>query len=451
MSELEQENGVEPGAYYQKELDREEQPVPIFLRENRPDTSGPDTIPIDKYISPDYYRKEVEAVWKKSWQWACRVEQIPEVGDTYVYEVCDLSVVVVRVAPDEIKAYRNVCLHRGRRLCDYNANVSELRCPFHGFSWNLDGSFKFMPTPWDLPHVNKDEFALPEVQTATWAGFVFINFDENAGPLEDTLGVLPDHFKDWDLENRAIIADVSKVMRCNWKVNKEGFLETWHVYATHPQLLASFGAITTQFDVFGPVGRGMAPLMGETPALKRKPTEQERMDALTYQYLAGAEGPRVPEGMRARDYAAQAGRAALKDQIGDKADNFSNAELLDTLAYSVFPNFLLFGGPGVRQMYRWRPWQNRVDMSVMDVVMLAPFEGERPPPAEHRLVGADESWREATELGGLALIEDQDSANLEAVQIGLQGAGHKQVTVARYQESLIRQFHRQLDALMNDG
>jgi len=441
----------EPGAIYQEELDRDPKPVPAFMREVRPDTDGPDTIAIEKYVSPDYYQREVDAVWKRSWQWACRLEQIPDVGDTYVYEVCDLSVVVVRVAPDEIKAFRNVCLHRGRRLCDYGGNVAELRCPFHGFTWNLDGSFKFMPVDWDLPHVDRERFCLPELRTATWGGFVFINFDAGAAPLEQTLGVLPEHFARWDLENRTIIADVSKVMRCNWKVNKEGFLETWHVFATHPQLLASFGAITTQYDVFGPVARGMAPLMGETPALKRKPTEQERMDALTYQYLAGAEGPKVPEGRRARDYAADQGREALRDQIGDRADEYCNAELLDTLAYSVFPNFLLFGGPGVRQMYRWRPWQNRHDMSVMDVVMLAPFKGERPRPAAHRLVGPDESWRVATELGGLALIEDQDSANLEAVQVGLRGAAHDEVTVTKYHESLIRHFHRLLDERMAGG
>ncbi|MGP1354480.1 MAG: aromatic ring-hydroxylating oxygenase subunit alpha [Parasphingopyxis sp.] len=434
-----------PGAHYQKELDREERPIPDFLREIRPDTTGPDTVPIEKYISRDYHEKEIEGVWKKTWQWACREEQIPEAGDTFVYDICGISIVLVRQRSGAIKAFRNVCLHRGRRLCDYNARVSELRCPFHGFAWKLDGDLKTVPTPWDLPHVEREKFSLPEVHVDTWAGFVFVNLDEDPSPLADTLDILPDHFARWDLQDRAIIADVSKIMRCNWKINKEGFLETWHVYATHPQLLASFGAFTSQFDVYDTVGRGMAPLMGDTPALANKPTEQERLNSLTYQYLAGAEGPPVPEGERARDYAATQGRAALKDSIGDKADEYCNSELMDTIAYSVFPNFLLFGGPGVRQMYRWRPYKNRHDMSVMDVVLLAPFDGERPEAAEHRTVGPDESWRVASELGGLALIEDQDATNLEAVQIGLEGASHDEVTLAKYQESLIRHFHRLLD------
>src|SRR5690606_32442576 len=141
----------------------------------------------------------------------------------------------------------------------------------------------------------------------------------------------------------------------------------------------SFGALTSQFDVFGPIGRGMAPLMSDTPSLSRVPTEQERLDSVTYQYLAGAEGPKVPESQRARDYAAQQAREGLRDLVGDRADEYCTPELIDTIAYSVFPNFLLCGGPGVRQLSRWRPWQNRHDMSVMDIVTLAPFKGERPP------------------------------------------------------------------------
>lgn len=451
MNRSEKIKAPEPGSYYQRELDHENRRIPDFLREIKPDISGPDTVPIEKYISRDYHEKEIEAVWKKTWQWACREEHIPEPGDTYVYEICGISIAIVRQKSGAIKAFRNVCLHRGRRLCDYNGRYSELRCPFHGFAWALDGKLKTVPTPWDLPHIDHDNFGLPEVHVDTWAGFVFINMDAEPAPLADTLDVLPDHFGRWNLEDRAIIADVSKVMRCNWKVNKEGFLETWHVYATHPQLLPSFGGFTTQFDVFDTVGRGMAASMSETPALANKPTEQDRLDSLTYQYLAGAEGPRVPEGERARDYSANQGREALKDTIGDKAEEYCNSELLDTIAYSVFPNFLLFGGPGVRQMYRWRPYQNRHDMSVMDVVLLAPFEGERPEPAEHRLVGPDESWRVASELGGLALIEDQDATNLEAVQIGLEGAAHDELTLSKYQESLIRHFHRMLDEHMTAG
>lgn len=448
MSTKVESKGPAPGFYYQRELDQDARKPPEFLREVSPDTSGPDEVPIYKYTSREYHDREIEKLWRKTWQWACRVEEIPEVGDTFVYDICGISVVIVRVAPDTIKAYQNVCLHRGRRLCDYSARVTELRCPFHGFAWNLDGSFRSMPTPWDFPQVDAKKFGLPEVKTATWGGFVFINMDPDAAPLSELLGVLPEHFARWQFEDRAIVANVSKVIRCNWKVNQEGFLETLHVIATHPQLLASFGATTAQYDILGPVNRTLAPSMSATPAIGRTPSEQEKYDALTYQHLAGREGPKLPGDIRARTHSAAKGRDFLRSIVGDKADTYCDSEMVDTLAYSIFPNMTLFGGAGVRQLYRWKPWQNRHDMSTMDIVMLAPFKGERPPPAPLRFLGPDVSWREAPELGGVALVEEQDAYNLEAVQQGLEGATHDKIILSRYQESRIRHFHRMLDGLM---
>ena len=438
--------GPPPGYDYQKELKNDSRTPPDFLKLNSPDTSGPDEVPVYKYISKQYYDLEVEKVWKRTWQWACREEQIPQVGDTFVYDVGVLSVIVVRTATDVIKAYPNACLHRGRRLCDYNAHVTELRCPFHGFTWNIDGSFKSMPSPWDLPHVDQDKFCLPEFKVETWGGFVFINMDPHAAPLSETLGVVPDHFERWDMENRYMIANVSKVMRCNWKVNMEGFLESWHVAATHPQFLASFGAITGQYDVFGPVNRTLSSIMGEsTPLLGRTPSEQEKYDSLTIQYLAGKQGPALPEGVKARTHAATTGREHLKNLLGPKAENFSDAELVDSIWYSVFPNFTPWGGPGTRQQYRWRPWGNDPEMSVMDIIVLAPFKGERPPPAPLKMLGPDQSWREATELGSISLVEDQDAFNLEAVQKGLHMTAKSSIVLSKYQESRIRHFHRLLD------
>lgn len=94
-------------------------------------------------------------MWKRVWQMACREEDIPEVGDTLVYEICDISLLVVRTSESEIKTYYNACLHRGRQLREFDGNAQELRCPFHGFCWNLDGSLKQVPCEWDFPTLKK--------------------------------------------------------------------------------------------------------------------------------------------------------------------------------------------------------------------------------------------------------------------------------------------------------
>ena len=96
------------------------------------------------------------------WQFACRENDIPEVGDHVVYEIVRDSYLVIRTAPDEIKAYPNACLHRGRRLKDHDGRCEEIRCPFHGFTWALDGALKRVPAEWDFAHIDPDDFTLPE-------------------------------------------------------------------------------------------------------------------------------------------------------------------------------------------------------------------------------------------------------------------------------------------------
>jgi phenylpropionate dioxygenase-like ring-hydroxylating dioxygenase large terminal subunit len=100
----------------------------------------PSFVPRDQYTSQAFHALEVEKVWKKSWQMACREEEIPEVGDHQIYEVASLSILVVRAAEDEIRAFHNVCLHRSRKIKQHAGRSEMLRCPFHGWTWNLDGS-----------------------------------------------------------------------------------------------------------------------------------------------------------------------------------------------------------------------------------------------------------------------------------------------------------------------
>ena len=112
---------------------------------------------------------------------------------------------------------------RGRKLVTLNGCKSEFRCPFHGMSWNTDGSFKENPFSWDFPQWQGRDMSLPEVKVETWGGFVFINFDPAAAPLMDTLQPLADHFDRYDFASRYKAAHTSKVVPCNWKVMAEAF------------------------------------------------------------------------------------------------------------------------------------------------------------------------------------------------------------------------------------
>ena len=432
------------GGAYQALLDRDDQPIPEVLRLNSPLPEGHTTVAVDRYTSADFHRLEVEYLWKRVWQMACREEEIPEVGDHMPYEIAGIQLLVVRTAPDRIRAYRNVCRHRGRLLKEYPGRSEELRCAFHGVAWNLDGTLKHLPCRWDFAHVDDADWTLPEVRVGTWGGFVFVNLDNDAAPLEEHLGELPDHFTRWPLEDRYIQAHVGKVVRANWKLTQEAFMESYHVVATHPQLLVSLSDTGTQYDAFGNFARQISANGLPSGHLKWEPTEQDIIDAMLDRNLDEDPTVVIPEGATARRTSADLRRQSLAQTIGDKAHELCDSEVSDSFVYYLFPNFHPWGAYN-RIVYRFRPWQNRPDRSLMECYYLSPFKGERPKPAPMHLLTEDDDWTDAPELGLLARVFNQDEFNMAKVQAGLESGAMDVVTFADYQETKMRHFHGLLD------
>ncbi len=435
------------GILYQQLLDGDTRPVPDVLRLESPIAPGVTRVPAERYFSKAFHDLEVEKVWKRVWQMACREEDIPEVGDYHVYDIAHLSFLVVRTSETEIKAYHNACLHRGRQLREWDGKrAEEFRCPFHGWAWNINGSLKDVTCPWDFPDVKNEEYHLPEVKVGTWAGFVFINPDEHAGSLEDFLGDLPKQFDRWELQNRYKQAHVAKILRCNWKVAQEAFMEAYHVVATHPQILRNLGDSNSQYDVFGNYSRAITPGATPSPHLKQKPTEQEMVDSSLDLQAGEASIAAVPEGMSARTFLASMSREGMRPQMGDWIDRFCDSEFNEAFYYTLFPNLHPWGGFN-RITYRFRPYGDDPDMAIMECMFLAPWpEGEpRPPAAPVHWLGADDDWTEAPELGMLARVFNQDVYNIPKVQIGLKALKRPEVVFASYGETKIRHFHGLLE------
>ena len=272
-----------PGITYQQLLDADTHPVPAVLRLESPRFLGNDDIPIERYTAANRHRAEVEQLWRRVWQFACREEHIPESGDFIVYDIANFSFIVLRTESGAIKAYPNACLHRGRKLKDYDGHCSEIRCPFHGFAWALDGRLADVPAAWDFEHLEDrrdDDFHLPECAVGTWAGFVFINPDPDAAPLTDFIGEMADHFEPWDLGNRYVEAHVSKIIAANWKVTQEAFCEAYHVGGTHPQVLPYLGDTNSQVDIWDNFSRVITPGGTPSPLLDWKPTEEEMLRSM---------------------------------------------------------------------------------------------------------------------------------------------------------------------------
>ena len=349
-----------------------------------------------------------------------------------------MSLVVLRSAPDEVRAFHNSCLHRGTRLRSQPGRIGELRCPFHGFTWNLDGSFAGMPCPWDFPQVDTASFCLPEARVGRWGGFVFVNVaggvggadgdgragragsDTDGGSLEDYLEILPEHFASWDLGDRYLSAHVVRVVPCNWKVALEAFIESYHTVAVHPQLLKTSGDTQTQYDVYEGVrhvNRMITPVGIASEHVEGPVEEQDILDAM---FLTKDDAAVVPEGASARLVLADRTRADLALRTGRDYSSITDCEALDAIEYFVFPNFVPWAGYTTPLVYRFRPHGDDPRAAVMDVMLLEPVpaSGVRPPAAPTRHLEPGARWADAPELGYLGRILDQDTATLARVQHG---------------------------------
>ena len=184
----------------------------------------------------EYAREEKGKLWNKVWQVACREEEIPEVGDFYTYDILDQSVIVVRSGADEITAHHNTCRHRGRRLTEGCGHARKFICPYHGWAWNLDGenAHVLRRDHWGGA-LTKDMTRLRGVKVGRWAGFVFINFDPDCGPLDEFLEEVPGWLGVFEMENMRYKWRQWLTMPCNWKVVTEAFIEGYHAPVTHPQ------------------------------------------------------------------------------------------------------------------------------------------------------------------------------------------------------------------------
>jgi phenylpropionate dioxygenase-like ring-hydroxylating dioxygenase large terminal subunit len=429
------------GKSYREILASDTRDVPEVLLATGHHDVGPLEIPVEWYLSREVHEREKQRIWARRWQVACRVEDVPEVGDTWVYDVNELSVLVVRTAPERIKAFYNSCLHRGRPLRDYPGRANDLQCPFHGFTWNLDGTCKRIPCEWDFQHIDMTNFSLPELPVDTWGGFVFINPDPDAVPLGEYLGEIDTHFVRWPLEQRYKSVHVAKVINANWKLAQEAFMESYHTITTHPELLPSLGDANSQYDAFGNFSRAISAVAFPSPHMVRELTQQEIVDSALGKWEEEESLLRAPDGAAARPVLAAAIREQFRPALGNGVDSLCDAEMIDAIYYSLYPNLHPWGGYSTLITYRFRPYQDNHQRSIMECMFLSPYAGERPVGVPVHWLDDDEDWLAAPELGSLGHVFQQDMLNLEHMHRGLRNNTRKKVFLGRYQELKIRHFY----------
>ena len=432
-------------------------PPPPPLLESRYEFLGDADIPFERYTSAEFFQRELRELWPRAWQWACREEHLPDVGDTYVYDVGPYSVIIVRSAVDTLQAFLNSCTHRGTRILagEGSGYSPAFTCPFHGWSWELDGSIRTIPGRWDFPHVCHDTHDLQAVRCERWGGFVFINMDPDAKPLAHYLEVLPEHFKHFPLERRRIRLHVQKILPCNWKAAQEAFMEAYHNFATHD----SPNGGNTQYDIFGKyVSRFIHNIGNYSPeSLDDYPGDKWRKPPMTDDEMAaflavyGIDPGVVPEGETARAHIAQALRRYFGETLGIDFSQVSESLMLDSIEYHLFPNMFFFPGINIPMAYRFRPNGMDVDSCIFDLLILEPLAAgvEHPLPPEPVRLDVEQSYTEVEGLSWLGPVYDQDTGNLALQQQGFKTSRKPGLTLGNYQESRIRRVHLTLDEFMS--
>ncbi len=413
---------------------------------------GDADVSYEAYTTASFAQKEVEKLWPKVWQFACRQEEIPSPFDTVSYDIGPYSILIVRQRDSSLKAFINACPHRGMQLqsSETRSSARVIRCPFHGWTFAADGRLLQIPCQWDFPHTDEKSHALDEVRIETWAGFVFVNLDQDAAPLASYLEVLPEHFREWQMERRHIALHVQKSMPANWKTTLEAFLEAYHVLATHPQGVAVAGDANAQYDVFGAhVSRFYHTVGFPSPHLASTHTQEYILENLG----GAALGLKIDARNSARAVFADFMRTALGAQMGVDLSSVSISEMIDSIEYFLFPNLCIFPGVGYPMVYRFRPDQDHPDQSLFDLYFLALTpEGQHAPPAPEPIrLSMEQPFALAPGLAaGLAEIYDQDTGNLARLTKGIKASRKTGQTLGNYQEVRIRHMRQTLDKYLQD-
>ncbi|MFC4314534.1 SRPBCC family protein [Steroidobacter flavus] len=437
----------------------------------------PHGISVGRYIDPGFLKLEFDKLWSRTWQAAARLDELPETGDFTVYNIGDQSVLLVRADESTVKAYHNVCPHRGTALGEGCGKLehSQIICPFHGWRWNLQGENQFVLERQEFRggQLQNSDVALKQVKVAVWAGFVFINFDRNAQPFEEFIAPVKDIVEGLAIKDMHHYWWKSIPVPANWKVAQEAFFEAFHVPMTHPQLekggaevvrgLRDQAEFTHSYVAYETYSHGHGRFYGgkKTPMAGHINKQQQQgdpledmanrlmllvdgMDAMVLkedvEVLRSLRGKPIPEGSSLGGEYVKAlyTKAAMEQRPMPKPV----PEILGMWGGEVFifPNLMILPQAGNAMIYRVLPDPVDPDLCTFEIYSTKTY------PAAAKLTRP--SVDPVTDLHDpeqLRLIPRQDLGNIPRIQKGLHSRAMRQTWLAVEQEKLILNMHQELD------
>ena len=198
------------------------------------------SLPQEFYRDPDIYRHDIEQIFLKSWLYAGHQSEIPNIGDWFLFEFDQESVIIVRSSEHEINALINVCQHRGSRVCVESSGCSKrLTCRYHGWTYDLEGQLKAAAHMGES--FDKSGIGLKKIQVGLLGGMIYVNFAEDPAPFSLVTEGLAECLAPYGLENAKVAHRQSYPIASNWKLALENYTECYHCGPAHPEYSRGHG------------------------------------------------------------------------------------------------------------------------------------------------------------------------------------------------------------------
>jgi phenylpropionate dioxygenase-like ring-hydroxylating dioxygenase large terminal subunit len=424
----------------------------------------PDFVPADAYIRPEYVEIEAQTLWPRTWLIAAREEELKRAGDYVVFDIGRESILIVRGENSALRAFYNVCRHRGRRLKDdpFGHTSRFIRCGFHGWTYRLDGSILSVLHREDwkgCADFTDEALRLRELRLETWAGWIWVTMDADIEPLREYLGPVAAALDPFEFEHCRYAWYQTIVVPCNWKVIIDAFNEAYHVPATHPNMFkygwpgshtATFGRHGAFFQHNAFFQKSAAAGDGAQPVPLRERLDHffsslyERAHSMVAPYTLKAakrlaELPDDTDDMSVLTRFGELQREEMEKTGARWPEGLTPNRLAEAPTdFHIFPNTTVVPLADGALWHRMRPNGDDPGSAIWDIWSLERFAPGGEPELKREFFPSPQAFR------GRNPFLEEDFSNMEAVQKGMWSRSFQGARTNPVQESTVSNFHRVL-------
>jgi phenylpropionate dioxygenase-like ring-hydroxylating dioxygenase large terminal subunit len=433
--------------------------TPAFLPRRPIPRIGLDRIDGERFHTHEFMQREWRHIWTRTWQVGVRESQLAEAGAYAVHQLGKESILFVRGEDSLIRAFFNVCQHRGNLLCQSAQGVAaRFKCPFHGWEWNTDGSLLRVMHPQLFPQfaggVPAGELGLPPVRVDRWGGWVWFNLDPHAIALREYLGEAGRQLESYELEKYQLVDYKTFEWAGNWKHAHDAFNESYHFEALHPEFMNISEGYDVPIELLGIHSR----MLNFNSTVSELLPDQESLTPLRRELLGGIG---LPLDASYRGIAKDVHLDIIKKKRAMQEHTYlpykrlNDEQLVHQYHYTFFPGTTFTQNAEVSLVFRYRPHATDPGRCYIDFLITANNPPGTPSPEiEHRQLGADEVPAYQQALAGtfhpvLVNVLIQDGANLPTLQHGT-GSDSFRGMLLGDQEVRLRHFHQTVDRFLAD-